>query len=125
MNIFTQFFKTKKDTAEQKRELLHDLMKRESELARGIFGQVPKGGSREFFCLNSRTWIWYEEWINEQGVHKSVTTRYVIRPNEIVKSQNGGAYHRLTILEAKNFHNAMKAYQQRVEQGLYSQLRTA
>lgn len=125
MNIFTQFFKTKKDAAAQREQILHDLMQRESELARGIFGDVKPGGTREFFCLDSRTWIWHEGWVDSDGTKRSVTTRYIIRPNEIVKSQNGGAYHRLTIPEAKNFHAAIKAYRTKAEKGLYSQLKTA
>lgn len=124
MNIFTQFFKKSGSEAGTADRIRRDLMKRESELARGIFGPMKHRGKREFFCLDSRTWVWYEEWIDEAGESHVVTTRYLVRPREIVKSQNGGAYHRLTIAEAENFKNATQAYLSKIESGLYNQLKT-
>lgn len=119
MNIFTQFFKGT-NNEERKHAILQDLMRREVELTRDIFGSVPQGVRREFFCLDKHTWVWYEEWTDEQGVRRQVTTRYVVRPKEILKSQNGGAYHRLSIDEAKNFHGATQAYFHRVKNHLYT-----
>lgn len=118
MNIFTQFFK--RDTTEaRKHTIAQDLIRREVELTRDIFGPVPKGIRREFFCLDKNTWIWYEEWTNKNGVVQQVTTRYVIRPKEIIKSQNGGAYHKLSYDEARNFHRATHTYFEKVKVGLY------
>ena len=125
MNIFTQFFKKNGSELGTVERINRDLMKRESELAKGIFGPMKHQGKREFFCLDSRTWVWYEEWIDDAGDKHSVTTRYLVRSREIVKSQNGGAYHRLTLDEAENFKNATKAYLGQVETGLYNQLKTA
>lgn len=119
MNIFTQFF-TKTSSEERNHAILQDLMRREVALTRDIFGPVPAGNRREFFCLDKHTWVWYEEWTDEQGVRRQITTRYVVRPREILKSQNGGAYHRLTIEEAKNFQSATQAYYHKVKTHLYT-----
>ena len=118
MNIFTQFFK-KTNSAERKQAILQDLMRRESELTKDIFGPVPAGRKREFFCLDEHTWIWYEEWTDESGQRRQVTTRYSVRQKEILKSQNGGPYHRLNIEEAGNFNKAVQTYHQRVKAHLY------
>lgn len=121
MNIFTQFFKGAANTVDRKQQILQDLMRREAALTRDIFGPVPKGGRREFFRLDRTTWIWFEEWTDANGQRQQVTTRYVVRPKEIVKSQNGGDYYRLTVDEAKNFYRAVEAYRKKVKSGLYTQ----
>lgn len=102
--------------------MLQDLMRREADLARDIFGPIPKGGRRDFFCLDKNTWVWYEEWIDESGRRKQLTTRYLVRPREILKSQNGGAYYRLSIEEAKNFAKATRAYRDKVATSLYREV---
>jgi len=118
MNIFTQFF-SKRDSESIAQGLEHELMKRESDVSRDIFGEIQPGGTREFFCLDENTWIWYEEWVSKTGERKQATTRYLVRPREIVKSQNGGAYHRLTISEAENFQKAVKMYISRIKKTVY------
>ncbi len=120
MNIFTQFFKGS-STEQRKQAILQDLMRREAALTREIFGPVPLNGRREFFCLDKHTWVWFEEWVDEQGHKKQVTTRYLIRSKEVLKSQNGGAYYRSTIKEAHNFLKATKRYQEIVNERLYRQ----
>ena len=121
MNIFTSFFKRDARKQIPREKVLHDLMMRESQLAEGIFGEITPGGKRQFFCLDTNTWIWHEEWTGKSGEKRKITTKYLVRDREIVKSQNGGAYHRLTIEEAENFKNATKAYLKVVKKGLYNQ----
>jgi len=121
MNIFTQFFKSSKKTDEEQiQEIEQDLMRKELEATRGMFGALKNGTKRDFFCLDQHTWIWYEEWIDEQGRRRQMTTRYMIRPNEVVKSQNGGAYKRLSIKELLSFQAAIKTYSSTVKQRLYA-----
>lgn len=124
MNIFTQFIK-KNSSEDRKQAILQDLMRREAELTRDIFGPVPSGGRREFFCLDRHTWIWYEEWVDENGQRQQVTTRYVVRPNEILKSHNGDSYRRLTVAEADNFAKAIETYYKKVKTNLYAETKTA
>ena len=121
MNIFTQFFKRgQKNPAEKKREITQDLMRREAQINKDIFGPTPAGTRREFFYLEKNTWVWFEEWRDDTGERQQATTRYVIRPNEIVKSRNGGQYQSLSIEEAKNFKQAIKKYVDKVSKQLYT-----
>jgi hypothetical protein len=90
-------------------ELLHWCAKVGGEL----FGPVPKGTRREFFCLDQRTWVWHEEWKDEAGKH-IVTTRYDVRPNGIFKSQGTNSYQALSSEEARNLYNAINLYYQRI-----------
>ena len=39
-----------------------DLIRLESEIGAQLFGPLPKGRRREFFCLDASTWIWHEEY---------------------------------------------------------------
>jgi hypothetical protein len=96
------------------------LIRHEARLGGQLFGPLPKGRQRQFFCLDEHTWIWYEEWSTKQG-RRSVTTRYEVRPNGILKVQGDQPYQRLTRQEADNFYRAVRLYGQRVS-ALYRQL---
>lgn len=121
MNIFTQFFKSNRKTDEEQiQEIEQDLMRKELEVTRGMFGALKEGTKRDFFCLDEHTWIWYEEWVDEQGRRRQMTTRYMIRPHEVVKSQNGGAYKRLSDKELLSFQAAVQTYANTTKQRLYA-----
>jgi hypothetical protein len=68
------------DTEERKavihRNILRDLAKMGGE----VFGDIPAGTRREFFCLDRHTWVWHEEWTDKDGARKIRTTRYDSRP---------------------------------------------
>lgn len=103
------------DDAERRwAEFERSLIKFESEIGGKLFGPIPKGHHRRFFCLDRHTWIWHEEW-QEKGQTRIVTTRYDVRPGGILKSQNGQANQRLSPEEAANFYRAVHLYQQRVD----------
>jgi hypothetical protein len=122
-NIVTRFFKNKKQASmmTKKEAILRSLMRKESqEIGAEIFGPIPKGHRREFFCLDDHTWVWHEEWTDEKGKNQILNTRYDIRPNEILKSQNNGGYQRLSIDEAKNFSKAVDKYINRVGKEIYN-----
>ncbi len=121
MNIFTHFFKNSSNTAEKrKQQIINDLIRRESVINQDIFGKLPKGTKRNFFCLDKNTWVWYEEWIDNNKRKQQSTTKYIIRSSEILKSQNGGAYHRLNFEEAENFQKATNLYVDNVKKELYA-----
>ncbi|HEU4966292.1 MAG TPA: hypothetical protein VFT53_02315 [Candidatus Saccharimonadales bacterium] len=111
-DIFTHTKARKQD--QRKADFQRALLHYEARLGGEIFGPIPKGGRREFFCLDEHTWVWHEEWKDEQGKQHALTTRYDIRPNGVVKSQGDSVYQALTKEEAHNFYLAMQAYVEKV-----------
>lgn len=95
------------------------LIQAESEIGKTLFGPLPKGGRREFFCLDEDTWIWHEEWIGAGGKKTFRTTRYEIRGNEIIKSQDGEKRIYVSGDELRNLVSAMRLYYDRVTRGIY------
>ena len=101
--------------AEAHRSLLHF----GARLGGEVFGPIPKGHRREFFCLDERTWVWHEEWTDPSTKkYHVVTTRYDIQPHSILKSQGDRSYQQLSAQEARNFYNAVKLYSDRFGQEL-------
>lgn len=98
------------------------LMRREAKIGGQLFGPIPKGHQRQFFCLDEHTWVWHETWVDAQGNHKSMTTRYDVRPDGIIKMQDGRGYQRLTANEAQNLSRAARLYQQRIRAEYQSML---
>lgn len=96
------------------------LIQLESELGRDLFGPVPKGHKRDFFCLDEHTWIWHEEWIDPvTKKSKSTTTRYEIHHNGILKSQNGASYSFVDDEELRNLAIATRLYYERTVRHVY------
>ncbi len=104
---------------ERDNKLYNDLLRHEARVGGKLFGSVPKGGRREFFCLDPHTWVWYEEWKDKAGNKRSRTTRYNVRPDSIVKSQDGKHYQLLTDDEAGRFYDAVMAYGRNVKRDVY------
>ncbi|HET6924528.1 MAG TPA: hypothetical protein VFH39_01710 [Candidatus Saccharimonadales bacterium] len=79
-----------------------------------VFGPIPKGHRREFFCLDERTWVWHEEWTDPTTKqYHVVTTRYDVQPQAILKSQGSNSYQKLSPEDARNFYQAVKLYGER------------
>ncbi len=98
------------------------LIQRESKIGAGIFGEIPAGHRREFFNLDPSTWIWFDEWVDEKTHHKtSVTIRYEIHENGILKVREGARYDFLKGAELANFMAAIDVYYQQVCQQIYQQ----
>jgi hypothetical protein len=77
-----------------------------------LFGPIPEGGRREFFCLDEHTWVWHEEWTDANNMRHARTTRYDIRPHGIFKAQDGMPYQPLTADEAYRLYMAAYQYDQ-------------
>ncbi len=104
------------DQAKRYRELI----RREAIIGGQIFGPLQPGTRREFFCLDRHTWIWHEEWDDATtGQRRHVTTRYDVRPNGILKTQDGQPAKYLGRDEALNFYQAVKLYGQKVTTEIY------
>jgi hypothetical protein len=99
------------------------LIRMESEIGGQLFGPVPKGHSRRFFCLDEHTWVWHEEW-QENGRQRVVTTRYDVRPNGVVKIQDGQPTRMITKAEADNLARAVRLYQQKVDAAYVHMIQT-
>jgi hypothetical protein len=96
------------------------LIKAESKIGGTLFGPVPEGHRREFFCLDNKTWVWHEEWTDDRGRTQSITTRYEVRPNGVMKIQDG---HRYTYINGSELHNLAQAcnqYYQHVAPQVYN-----
>ena len=96
-----------------------DLIRLESKIGAALFGPLPKGHRREFFCLDAHTWIWYEEWTDAAGKTQSHTIRYEVRHNGVIKVQDGQAYQVVEGQELENLVMATDLYRERVSRGLY------
>lgn len=97
-----------------------ELIRLESEIGRELFGPIPEGHRREFFCLDADTWIWYEEWTDPNTNRaQSLTTRYEVHPNGILKSQEGKPYSFIEGQELRNLSLATQLYRERVMRDIY------
>ena len=86
----------------------------ETKVGSRVFGEVPKGVRREFFCLDERTWVWHEE--SKQGGVRAV--RYEIRPYGVFSSVNGGEFKPIGREEGQNFLAAIDRYNEIVDEAL-------
>lgn len=105
---------------DRKAELYRNLIRHEAKVGGELFGPVPKNIHREFFCLDERTWVWHEEWTDNDGIDRVRTTRYDIRPDGVLKAQDGQTYKMATREEVKNLYNAAQTYRERVKKEIYS-----
>ena len=96
-----------------------ELIQLESEIGGALFGPVPEGCERKFFNLDSKTWIWYEEFLDANGAKQSITTRYEVQEKGILKAQDGAKYSYLEADELKNFAVAVQMYYEQVMRGVY------
>lgn len=96
-----------------------DLMRRESQIGAQLFGEVPLGNNRDFFCLDQNTWVWHEGWKDEAGGQISVATRYEIHPDRIIKVQDGQPNKVLDVQEASRLLLAAQWYNHLVAKHLY------
>jgi hypothetical protein len=96
--------------AQRQIEFNKALIHHEAKVGGYLFGQIPKGTRREFFCLDRHTWVWHEEWTDNNGQRQMMTTRYDVRPDGVLKSQGGQSYRKLAGQEAMNFRKAVELY---------------
>lgn len=117
MKIFSAFSSQRQ--ADKQAQLYRELIRREAEIGGQLFGPIQKGGRREFFCLNARTWVWHEEWTDQNGQRRTITTRYDIRPTGILKAQDGHPYQPITREEGLRIRQAAALYLERVKVEIY------
>lgn len=96
-----------------------ELIQLESEIGRELFGPIPKGHRREFFNLDPKTWIWYEESKDASGLVHSSTTRYEVQEKGILKAQDGAQYSYIEGQELRNLSLAIQMYYEQVMRQIY------
>ena len=106
--------KARKDQ-QRKADIYRSILHHEARLGGRLFGPIPKGVRREFFCLDEHTWVWHEEWKDSNGKYQTVTTRYDVRPSGIVKSQGNQSYQSLSADEDTNLRRAIELYVQTMQ----------
>lgn len=108
--------------AQKKRAKLRELMRRESQIGATLFGVVPKGHKRDFFCLDERTWIWTEQWFDTTTkTEKMMQVQYEFQSRGVLKTVDGVAVGFLQVEELARLLEAMHTYQQRVTTEIYHQ----
>jgi hypothetical protein len=97
-----------------------DLLSLESQIGASLFGPIPEGHRREFFCLDDVTWIWHEEWKDEKGTPHATTTRYEVHDKGILKVQEGARYKYIEGEELENIVVATRMYYEQVARKVYN-----
>lgn len=106
--------------ADRQSQLRRKLMLHEAKVGGRLFGEVPANRRREFFCLDKHTWVWHEEWNDQSGQHHVVTTRYDVRPDGILKSQNGSHYQQASNEETARLIEAANLYNKEIKKEVYA-----
>ena len=97
-----------------------ELLTLESEVGGQLFGPVPTGHRREFFCLDENTWIWYEEWLDNKKKKQATTVRYEVNTQGVLKVQEGARYSYLEGDELRNFGLSVRLYYEQVARKIYN-----
>lgn len=121
MSLLSSFAKQR--AADKRAQFKKALIHFEGKVGGQLFGQVHADRRREFFCLDEHTWVWHEEWTDQNGQRQYVTTRYDVRPSGILKSQGHMQYQALTPEEDRNFRKAAQLYHARIREE-YSKMRS-
>lgn len=97
-----------------------ELLQLESEIGSKLFGDIPAGHRREFFCLDENTWIWHEEWVDSKTKKREqMTTRYEVSESGVLKVLEGARYAYIEGAELNNFAIATKLYYEQVARDIY------
>lgn len=105
-------------------EITQNLIRQEAKIGGNLLQPIPAGHDRQFFCMDSHTWVWHEAWSDKAGQH-IISTRYEVRPDGIFKVQNGGSYQSLSQTETKNLVKTIKLYTERMINGYQAELQPA
>lgn len=108
--------------AQKKLTKLRQLMRRESQIGATLFGPVPAGHQRDFFCLDERTWVWAERWFDaHERVEKSMQVQYEFQSRGVLKRVDGVAVGFVKGSELARLLEAIYTYHHRVKQEIYQQ----
>lgn len=98
------------------KDLTHrELIQRESLIGSEIFGIPPEGVQRTFFYSDAQEWVWHEA-----SAQESMTTRYIVQTQGILKIQDGAPqYELIEGEELKRLVRATEVYHNHVMSRIY------
>ncbi|MBP9738709.1 hypothetical protein KBD20_03400 [Candidatus Saccharibacteria bacterium] len=96
-----------------------DYIAKEAEVGAWVLGDIPAGHTRKFFCLDTHTWVWHEQWTDQEGNVRTSHVQYDIRTDGILKRVNGGSSSKLSGQELINFDLAVTRYYHEVSSRVY------
>ena len=103
-----------RSTEQRRAEAYRRFLRSQAKMGGQLFGPVPAGHRREFFCLDVHTWVWHEEWVDAGGAAHAITTRYDVGPRGVLKSQGSNSYQQVRGAELRNFYQATRLYRDNV-----------
>ncbi len=107
-------------TAYKKAQLERAYIKKESQIGATLFGMVPSGHNRDFFCLDEYVWIWNEQWFDaDQNSMQQMQIRYEFQPRGVLKTVDGITRGYVEGKELQNLLQAIKSYHDRVAVEVY------
>ncbi len=105
-----------KDDAAVYAQAYRDAIHEEAKIGGALFGPIPTGTRREFFCLDEHTWVWHEEWTDANNIRHARTTRYDVGPQGVLKAQDGQPYQPLGRDEMLRLVHAARRYKELVDE---------
>lgn len=95
-----------------------ELIRQEGRIGAEVFGPIPKGRQRTFFCLDENTWIWSEKWTDPSGRPREVVVEYKVQGERVLKTYNNLTSY-LEGAELTNFRLAIGRYVDLVARDVY------
>ena len=108
--------------SDDRTEVLRQLLHQEARLGGQLFGPIATGSRREFVCLDEHTWMWHEEWRDQNGYIRTIVTRYDILSYGIRKAQDNQPYQYISESEARRLYVAIDLYNQIIDKELSEEL---
>ena len=105
----------------QMRSAQRTLLTQEAKIGATLFGDIPAGHTRQFFCLDEHTWVWFEEWFDEKlGIMQHMNVHYELQPRGVLKLVNGTPRGYVTGQELQNLLHSIQTYHNRVAKEVYN-----
>lgn len=97
-----------------------ELIRREAKVGATVFGAVPQGHYREFFNLDRKTWVWFEQWIDSATkIEQRTYTQYEFQPRGVLKTVNNVPRGYVEGEELTRLLQAIKLYHDKVAVEVY------
>lgn len=96
-----------------------ELIRKEAKVGATVFGAVPAGHYREFFNLDKKTWVWFEQWTDEANIEQRVYTSYEFQPRGVLKTVNNIPRGYVEGQELTRLLEAIKLYHDKVAVEVY------